>query len=97
MKNKMKDSDIIKALECCISFVSAEEVPCNECPLHNYDDCLTTSRQLAIDRLKTAKSEAIKEYIKRFEKNIKNVQFTLGQTREIQSALKQTKEEMVGE
>lgn len=43
------------------------------------------------------KSEAIKEFIKRFEKNIKNVQFTLGQTWEIQSALKQTKEEMVGE
>lgn len=39
----------------------------------------------------------VKAFVKKFEKNIKNVQFTLGQTWEIQSALKQTEEEMVGE
>lgn len=46
---------------------------------------------------KTAKTEAYKECLKKFEKNIKNVKFTLGQTWEIQNALKKTLKEMVGE
>ena len=35
--------------------------------------------------------------LKRFEKNIKDVKFTLGQTWEIQNALKKTLKEMAGE
>ena len=42
-------------------------------------------------------TEAIKEFEKKFEKKIKDVQFTLGQTWEIQNALKDTREEMVGD
>ena len=40
------------------------------------------------------KAEAVKEFIKRFEKKIKDVKFTIGQTWEIQSALKEVKKEM---
>lgn len=43
------------------------------------------------------KSEAIKEFVKKFEKKIKDVKFTLGQTWEIQNALKDTLKEMVGD
>ena len=41
-----------------------------------------------------AKSEAIKEFAERFEKKIKDVKFTIGQTWEIKCALKQTLKEM---
>ena len=41
-----------------------------------------------------AKTEAIEEFVKRFEKKIKDVKFTIGQTWEIKCALKQTLEEM---
>lgn len=44
--------------------------------------------------IETAKSEAIKEFIKKFEKKIKDVKFTMGQTWEIKCALKQTLKEM---
>ena len=44
-----------------------------------------------------AEAEAVKEFAKRFEKNIKDVKFTLGQAWEIQNALKKTLKEMVGE
>ena len=44
-----------------------------------------------------SKTEAVKEFVMRFEKKIKEVKFTLGQTWEIQSALKEVKKEMVGE
>ena len=42
-------------------------------------------------------SEPVQEFIKRFEKKIKDVKFTIGQTWEIQSALKEVEKEMVGE
>ena len=42
-------------------------------------------------------SDAINEFIKRFEKKIKDVKFTIGQSWEIQSALKEVEKEMVGE
>ena len=44
--------------------------------------------------IKKAKSEAIKEFAKRFERNIKDLKATLGQTWEIQNALKETLKEM---
>lgn len=44
--------------------------------------------------IRIAKSEAIKEFIKRFEKKIKDVKFTIGQTWEIECALEQTLKEM---
>lgn len=43
---------------------------------------------------KAERTEAIKEFAKRFERKIKNVQVTLGQTWEIQNALKDTLKEM---
>ena len=43
------------------------------------------------------KISAIKKFIKRFEKKIKDVKFTIGQTWEIQSALKEVEKEMVGD
>lgn len=48
-------------------------------------------------KLNTAKAEAVKEFVMRFEKKIRDVKFTLGQTWEIQSALKEVEKEMVGE
>lgn len=42
-------------------------------------------------------SEAARELVKRFEKKIKDVKFTLGLTWEIQNALKDTLKEMVGD
>ena len=40
--------------------------------------------------------DVVKEFIKRFEKKIKEVKFTIGQTWEIQSALKEVEKEMAG-
>ena len=42
----------------------------------------------------TIKPEAYKEFAKKFEKNIKDVRVTLGQTWEIQNALKKTLKEL---
>ena len=47
--------------------------------------------------IKTIKTEAYKECLKKFEKNIKDVKVTLGQTWEIQNALKKTLNELVGD
>ena len=44
-----------------------------------------------------AKAEAYKECLKKFGKNIKDVQVTLGQAWEIQNALKKTLKELVGD
>jgi hypothetical protein len=42
-------------------------------------------------------TKAIKEFVKKFEKNIKDVNFTLGQTWDIQTALEKTSKEMTEE
>lgn len=44
--------------------------------------------------VQTAKVEAVKAFVKKFEKKIKDVKFTIGQTWEIKCALKQTLQEM---
>ena len=44
--------------------------------------------------VQTGKVEAVKAFVKKFEKKIKNVKFTIGQTWEIKCALKQTLQEM---
>lgn len=49
------------------------------------------------DFKKNIKAEAYKECLKKFEKNIKDVKVTLGQTWEIQNALKKTLNELVGD
>ena len=49
------------------------------------------------DLLDDCKADTIQEFIKRFEKKIKDVKFTIGQTWEIQSAIKEVVKEMVGE
>lgn len=69
----------------------------NERLQNTLDDVLDRQPLLVERSEKYAKAEAYKEYHKRFEKNIKDVQVTLGQTWEIQNALKKTYKEMVGE
>ena len=46
---------------------------------------------------KAFKAHAVKEFAKKFEKEIKDVQFTLGQTWEISCALEKVLKEMAGE
>lgn len=65
--------------------------------LHEYIDKEDISELKMYELLAKTKSEAYKECLKKFEKNIKDVKFTLGQTWEIQNALKETLKEMVGE
>ena len=50
-----------------------------------------------IKAIKGCKAEAIKEFAEKFEKNIKDVNFTLGQTWDIQTALEKTSKEMTEE
>ena len=47
-------------------------------------------------QISDAKAEAVKAFVKKFEKKIKNVKFTIGQTWEIKCALKQILQEMTG-
>ena len=61
--------------------------------IHRQSDVISEQKE----KLESIYSEAIKEFIKRFEKKIKDVKFTIGQTWEIKSALKEAKKEMVGE
>ena len=49
------------------------------------------------DQYSKGYADGAKEFAKKFEKKIKDVQFTLGQTWEIQCALTQVLKEMVGE
>ena len=52
------------------------------------------AKKLYVKDIARAKSEARKEFVKNFEKKIKDVNFTLRQTWEIQCALKEVLEEM---
>lgn len=61
-----------------------------------YED-LKAENLETIKAIKGCKAEAIKEFAKKFEKNIKDVNFTLGQTWEIQTALEKTSKEMTEE
>jgi predicted nuclease with TOPRIM domain len=54
----MKDNEIIKALECCIDFVSGGESMCNDCPLHDYDNCSSEQRKQALDLINRLKADA---------------------------------------
>ena len=49
------------------------------------------------EKFETIKADTIQEFIKRFEKKIKDVEFTIGQAWEIKSAIKEVVKEMVGE
>lgn len=62
-----------------------------------YIDHLEQTEKFVENEKAKAKSEARKEFVKKFEKKIKDVKFTLGQTWEIQCALKGVLEEMEGE
>ena len=102
----MIDNDIIKALECC--HINKN---CKGCPQKGKNDCLRTASIEAIglinrqnaeierlnDLLDDCKADTIQEFIKRFEKKIKDVKFTIGQTWEIKSAIKEVVKGMVGE
>lgn len=57
MDNKMKDSDIIKALECCKSAVATD---CKGCPLYNTEKtctCVTVLSENALDLINRQKEE----------------------------------------
>lgn len=55
---------------------------------------LTIEKDNLIRNYRQCMTEAIKEFAEKFEKKIKDVEFTIGQTWEIQYALKQTLKEM---
>lgn len=69
----MKDSDIIKALECCKSAVATD---CKGCPLYNTEKnctCVTVLSENALALINrrdvsNAKSEAITEYMEEVER-----------------------------
>ena len=105
----MTDEQIIKAYEIC--YINKED-GCESCPLRDeegfctdvgestllYDVLDLINRQKAeIERLKGEVANISAKTLKRFEKNIKDVKVTLGQTWEIQNAIKKTLKEMVGE
>ena len=57
MDNKMKDSDIIKALECCKSAIATD---CKDCPLYNTaknSTCVTVLSENALDLINRQKEE----------------------------------------
>lgn len=58
-------------------------------------DAHGVARHLIEDLGYHKQSETINEYIRRFEHHLRDVGFTIGQTYEIQTALKRAKEEMI--
>ena len=60
-------------------------------------ESLNNQYPLLICQLAEEREKAIKEFVKRFEKKIKDVKFTIGQTWEIQCALKQTLQKLSAE
>ena len=109
----MSDNDIIKALECHADEQnSCSECPYRPkgCSLQLASDSIDLiNRQkaeikvknklldIAEEKFKTIKADTMQEFIKRFEKKIKDVKFTIGQTWEIKSAIKEVVKEMVGD
>ena len=75
MDNKMKDSDIIKALECCKSAVATD---CKGCPLYNTEKtctCVTVLSENALDLVNRQKEEIeeLKELKEKLLYNLKTV------------------------
>lgn len=63
-----------------------------------FQDGLNEAQDLYADQIRQEiRTETCKECLKKFEKNMKDVKVTLGQTWEIQNALKKTLKEMTGE
>ena len=105
----MTDNEIIKALEELRKeqedgYITALEHDGKRDPKHEeFLDLLAATldlinRQKAeIERLNKALANVSAKALKAFERNIKDAQFTLGQTWEIQCALKKTLKEMVGD
>ena len=106
----MTDTEIIKALECFAIDKDFDERQCIGCVFENefcaanmsYNIAKITldliNRQKAeIERLKKEAVGIPARTLKRFEKEIKDVQFTIGQTWEIQCALKDVLKEMAGD
>ena len=95
------DTDIAKALKCC-----ADKKRCHDCPfcVTSREPCyITLSREASsllarrdaeIERLKGEMVRISARTLKVFEKKIKDVQFTLGQTWEIQCALEAVLKDM---
>lgn len=99
----MTDNEIIKALECCMDGRDCAECPAQGVCMHDYD-CpksialdLINCQKAEVERLKGEMKNISAKTLKRFEKNLKNVKVTLGQTWEIQNALKETLKEMVSD
>ena len=55
MPDKLTDSEIVKALECCIG--DEEGRNCFDCPLYEIDDCQLTMCQSALDLINRQKAE----------------------------------------
>lgn len=53
----MTDNDIIKALEICIGFVSGGEAMCNNCPLHDCDNCSSEKLKQALNLINRQQAE----------------------------------------
>lgn len=81
----MTDNEIIKELEGC------------SCDTLELALDLINRQKAEIERLKGEIKNISAKTLKRFEKNLKDVKVTLGQTWEIQNALKETLKEMVGD
>ena len=108
----MTNESVIEKLECCLANAKgkrcslANESNCFETTIRESID-LINRQKAEIERLRynlkavlderADHTDAINECIARFEKKIKDVKFTIGQTWEIQSALKEVEKEMVGD
>lgn len=108
----MTDNDIIKVLEYCTTDGWCSNCPhekkCIEDEITQLALDLINRQKaeievknklldIAEEKFETIKADTMQEFIKRFEKKIKDVKFTIGQTWEIKSAIKEVVKEMVGE
>lgn len=71
------------------------KAPCTECMW--CDHSVSAHAEALYNAGYRKQSEVIKEFVKRFERYIGNCTFTMGQTYDIQYALKKATEEMDGE
>ena len=90
----LTDNEIIKAMEDWLKNFDGKVV--DFMAISSAID-LITRQKAEIERLQGEMANISAKTLKRFEKNIKDVKVTLGQTWEIQNAIKETLKEMVGD
>lgn len=92
MDNKMKDSDIIKALECCKSAIATG---CKDCPLYNTEKtctCVTILSENALDLINRQEAE-----IERLHKILNSYALQYGTVTDQSKKIKQIKSEAITE